>query len=249
MTQTCCSQRGCRQRVNSPLEDAEADASKSTGLLNFLMRDRHGRYDDETEVLTSHGWIPWLQVTGSERFATLSPDGRIKYQYAQRLVRRNHDGPMVRVKTCHVDLLVTPEHRMRAKRRRQSNRERWDLVPASDLFGLRTDSHLVAATGVPSFHWTSSSSLAPARFFIGDGHSRGGTARCPLRKEREITALHQWAGELGYDGGAHRRSLLPGCGRGLSAVREEVLRRQSREDRPEEVLECDPEALRPLSRG
>src|SRR3982750_2117096 len=85
------------------LAQLDADPQRSKGLINFLMRDRHGCYDDETEVLTEFGWVPWPEVTGHERFLTLSPDGCLKYQRALRRIRRRHDGDMVQVRTDHVD--------------------------------------------------------------------------------------------------------------------------------------------------
>src|ERR687886_1643688 len=56
------------------LEQLDADAQRSKGLINYLMRDRHGCYDDDTEVLTEHGWIRWPEVRGDERFMTLAAD-------------------------------------------------------------------------------------------------------------------------------------------------------------------------------
>src|SRR3954447_10270531 len=85
------------------LAQLDADPQRSKGLINFLMRDRHGCYDDDTEVLTASGWVPWPEVTGHERFLTLSFDGRLKYQRALRRIRRRHDGDMVQVRTDHVD--------------------------------------------------------------------------------------------------------------------------------------------------
>ena len=232
------------------LEDVEADAGQSKGLLNFLMRDRHGCYDDETDVLTSHGWVPWPQVTGLERFATLAADGRIEYRRANRLIRRSHDGPMVRITTCHVDLLVTPEHRMWAKRRRQADHERWGLVPATDLFEAP---HRLALGGGK---WNAEFPLDfPAAwfsllgFFIGDGHSRGGAPTFRLRKEREINALLRWAAELGYTvkcrgdnytlvADEDFRLFAKRC---YDTGREKVV--------PGEILECGPDALRALLAG
>ena len=95
------------------LEDVESDASRSKGLVNFLMRERHGCYDADTEVLTSEGWKRWPEVVGDERFLTLSPDGQIECQRAERLVAYDVDGPMVRVRMAQVDLLVTPDHHAR----------------------------------------------------------------------------------------------------------------------------------------
>src|SRR5438552_18655230 len=73
-------------RVSFARRKDEMDASDE-GLIRFLMRDRHGCYDDATDVLTETGWKPWPAVTGQELFATCSADGRLSYQPALRVVR------------------------------------------------------------------------------------------------------------------------------------------------------------------
>jgi len=182
------------------LEDIDADASASTGLINYLMRDRHGCYDDQTEVLTGDGWKRWPDVTGNERFVTRSASGAIVYQRAQRLIRRPHNGPMIRVRRANVDLLVTPDHRMLAKRRRQPHRESWDLVPARDF---RDACHRIPMGGGDWAADDTEGSFPPAfmaliGFFIGDGYSSGSTSAFNLRKEREITFLRTEAERAGY---------------------------------------------------
>jgi thymidylate synthase (FAD) len=182
------------------LEDVESDASRSKGLVNFLMRERHGCYDADTEVLTSEGWKRWPEVVGDERFLTLSPDGQIERQRAERLVAYDVDGPMVRVRMAQVDLLVTPDHRMLARRRRQAHNERWELVPAMDLTlachrlrtgGGRWEPELPAHEYAPGV-------LALLGFFIGDGHSSGGTPSFRLRKDRETSYLLRQAARAGF---------------------------------------------------
>src|SRR5215211_2179479 len=91
-------------------EMTDADA----GLIRFLMRERHGCYDDSTEVLTDRGWKAWPAVTGDELFATRSIIGRLEYQPALRLVRKEYRGHMVGFKGMSLDLMVTPDHRVLA---------------------------------------------------------------------------------------------------------------------------------------
>src|SRR5436309_7636184 len=68
------------------------------GLVRFLMRDRHGCYDDATEVLTDEGWKPWPRVSGDELFATRSIAGALEYQPALRPVRKEYRGHMIGLK-------------------------------------------------------------------------------------------------------------------------------------------------------
>jgi thymidylate synthase ThyX len=70
-------------------------------------------YDDDTEVLTSDGWIPWPKIDGSERFGTLNPESNeLEFQSATERFIADYSGPMYRVQSEQVDLLVTPNHRM-----------------------------------------------------------------------------------------------------------------------------------------
>ncbi len=70
-------------------------------------------YDDETEVLTAGGWKPWPKVDGTEVFGTLNPaTGELEYQQATEVFHAEYAGPMYRVRSEQVDLLVTPNHRM-----------------------------------------------------------------------------------------------------------------------------------------
>lgn len=182
------------------LEDVEADPTKARGLINYLMRDRHGCYDAETEVLTSQGWKRWPDVVGDEEFLTRRADGRIEYQWAERLVAKEVDGPMVRVAMQQVDLLVTPDHRMLARRRRQPHLEVWALRPAHEL--LDASHRLLIGGGA----WGGEELrfgypdgvLELLGFFIGDGHSDGGTPSFRLRKPREIGYLREQAARAGF---------------------------------------------------
>src|SRR6266581_1263976 len=98
-------------RVSFARRKLELDESDE-GLIRFLMRDRHGCYDDATEVLTDSGWRRWPEVNGSEQFATRSPLGTLEYQPALRLVRKEFKGHMIGFKGMSIDLLVTPDHRV-----------------------------------------------------------------------------------------------------------------------------------------
>src|SRR6059036_3172099 len=49
-------------RVSFARRKEEMDEADE-GLIRFLMRDRHGCYDESTDVLTEDGWKAWPTVT------------------------------------------------------------------------------------------------------------------------------------------------------------------------------------------
>jgi thymidylate synthase ThyX len=99
-------------------------------------------YDADTEVLTDRGWVPWPKIDGTETFGTLNPEtGELEYQKATERFEGDYEGPMYRVKSEQVDLLVTPQHRMWIRRHdTQAARRReqpWEVSLASEIAGKR----------------------------------------------------------------------------------------------------------------
>lgn len=170
-------------------------------LINFLIRDRHGCYSDDTEVLTADGWKAWPQVEDGDSFATLDPTtSRVSYQKAQRVVRAPYSGEMYRFKNKHLDLLVTPNHNMLAALRLNSRGE-WSKNSL-----VRADSIGARALRIPKAggKWEGEQSrwlhaeLQLLGFFIGDGNQakRAGTPSFNIRKAREIAFLEQAVAEI-----------------------------------------------------
>jgi thymidylate synthase ThyX len=95
-------------------------------------------YDDQTEVLTTQGWKPWPKVDGTEAFGTLNPQtDELEYQRATEVFHGDYEGPMYRVHSQQVDLLVTPNHRMWVQRHdtraaRRGN-QHFAIEPAENL--------------------------------------------------------------------------------------------------------------------
>ncbi|MGH2852235.1 MAG: FAD-dependent thymidylate synthase [Solirubrobacteraceae bacterium] len=99
-------------------------------------------YDAETEVLTSEGWKTWPDIDGTETFATVNPDtDALEYQRASEHFVAAYDGPMYRVRSEQVDLLVTPNHRMWVRAQdtqaRSRGEEPYRVRLASEIFGRR----------------------------------------------------------------------------------------------------------------
>jgi thymidylate synthase (FAD) len=248
-------------RVSFARRRFEMDES-DVGLVKFLMRDRHGCYDDATEVLTNDGWKPWPDVTGGERFATLSLSGELEYQPALRMVRKEHKGHMIGFKGMSIDLLVTPDHRMLASpmtTREGRENPTFRLLPAHSLL-WRSHRHTTTAAawhGIaePHVHFDGSSFDVRALFgliglFIGDGHLGGSNhIAFNIRKAREIAFLERaasdcrlelkrWAHVYAIPLGPELRGLFARC---YGADRSKQI--------PRELLRHGPEALTSLLDG
>jgi thymidylate synthase (FAD) len=247
-------------RVSFARHKTEMDEGDA-GLIGFLMRERHGCYSDDSDVLTDSGWKPWPAVTGRELFATLAQDGRLEYQPAVRLVRKEYRGHIVGFKGLSLDLRVTPDHRVltaslttRAGRKSPAFR----LRPAHEVYG-RAHRHLSTA----AWHGPAPPALefgpisVPAKpflrlvgFFIGDGNLPSSNhILFNLRKDREVRflevtcseaglELNQWGARYAVPLTADMRRLFARC---YDPKREKVI--------PRELLANAPELLEALYEG
>ena len=193
------------------LAQAEAGDAVSTdetskrdrGLVNYLMRDRHGCYDANTQVLTARGWVAWPEVVESDVFITrnLKTD-QIEYQKAQRIVSDDYDGELYHFKNKHLDLLVTPNHNMVVSHRLNAQGF------YSPLYLRRADETAKRAYRIPKTGgvWVgeeakmtiSESFFKLFGFFIGDGTqaASGSSPTFNIRKEREIDFLEATVNEI-----------------------------------------------------
>lgn len=69
-------------------------------------------YDDRTEVLTDKGWKLFRDVGREDLVASMNPSGEIELVRPSLYVDNEYDGEMYRIRSEHVDLLVTPNHNM-----------------------------------------------------------------------------------------------------------------------------------------
>jgi thymidylate synthase (FAD) len=188
-------------RVSFAVRKEQMD-ERDKGLIRFLMRERHGCYDDATEVLTEEGWKPWGSVVGDERFATRSRGGRLEYQHSLRLLRAEYHGPMIGFSGSTVDQMVTPDHRVVAAplrsgraRARQFHRPiaardvLWRAhshVATATWLGRRSDVLCIGGNWVPARPW-----LQLVGLFIGAGRGpTEGGVEFVSRERRVIASLH-----------------------------------------------------------
>ena len=174
--------------------DELSDADR--GLLAYLVRNRHGCFDSATDVLTADGWKAWPDVDGSERFATLNlATNAIEYQFASRVVRRRHDGPMVRVSMMQVDALVTPDHRV-VSQRFQRFPDGWKfseprLAPALELGEAAHRLLMGGGSWVGSIHDPIRAAIVG--FIAADAHVSDTSIEFHLRREDKIAWLREHA--------------------------------------------------------
>jgi hypothetical protein len=81
-----------------------------------LTNNKHSCYDDQTEVLTSEGWLYFKDLTDKHMVATLINGDTLMYQKPLSIQSYDFNKKMYCVKSNQIDLMVTPNHRMLTKR-------------------------------------------------------------------------------------------------------------------------------------
>lgn len=85
-------------------------------ILNLKVKHREC-YDDKTQILTKNGWKLFKDITEGEEAATLNPETKeLVYQQIERKTEYNYSGKMVCFKNKRINLVVTPEHNVWAKK-------------------------------------------------------------------------------------------------------------------------------------
>lgn len=190
--------------------------SKDRHLIRYLLRHWHC-YDDQTEVLTSDGFVPWPDVKESMKLGIWDPAANtLCYEEPEYLTRDPYKGDMYRVDHGGVDLLVTPEHSMWVRLKDQwdasSKSQGWSgyrLIPANEL-GDRSCVRYSKIAPMVAPTWTGEgfppcnepqALLELIGFFIGDGSARGSRTNgidFHLKKKREIEFLHDCVARVGW---------------------------------------------------
>lgn len=70
-------------------------------------------YDDQTEILTSDGWIAFEELTIEHEVATLNPETHyLEYHKPDRVIKRLYNGPMIEVQKKTLNFCVTTNHKV-----------------------------------------------------------------------------------------------------------------------------------------
>lgn len=69
-------------------------------------------YDDQTEILTEHGWVKFPQLGPHTRVATLNSKGQVEYHVPDERIVQPYVGTLLRFANAKFDFCVTPNHSM-----------------------------------------------------------------------------------------------------------------------------------------
>lgn len=123
--------------------------------------DKFSCYTPDHEILTDSGWIAINQLTTQHKVATLVDDCLV-YQNPTEVQTYDYKGKIYCVKSNHVDLRVTPNHRMYVKSKTPGAKYRMEL--AEDIYGARRHYKKNAENWVPDL------TNAPKELVIENGH-------------------------------------------------------------------------------
>lgn len=88
-------------------------------------------FDKETEVLTRRGWKKFKEVWHNDYILSLNPCTEIpEWVTVKDSIQYHYNGNLIHFKNQLTDIMVTPNHRMYAKRGQKGY---WELVPAEEL--------------------------------------------------------------------------------------------------------------------
>ena len=124
--------------------------TEDDGLLSAKVRhrqictpeegDKFACYTPDHQVLTTKGWIPIGEVTKEHQVATLVTTEKgpsLVYQKPTEVQSYPYEGKMYCVKSNHIDLKVTPNHRMYVAPRPQGKPKKYRIETAEEIYGKR----------------------------------------------------------------------------------------------------------------
>lgn len=88
-------------------------------------------YDDKTEILTKDGWKLFKDLVFKDTVVTLDRKGLLRYTKPTEFIVKEYYGEMIQFQNRHLDLLVTPNHKMYV---RAGDMRSYELVSANEVF-------------------------------------------------------------------------------------------------------------------
>ena len=112
-------------QVNGQMDEAIRRAKDAGGNIFRYC------FDDKTEVLTNRGWKKFKDVWLMDYVLSLNPKTHTpEWVTVRNKINYHYNGELIHFYSNSVDVMVTPNHRMYARKDHQSY---WDLIPAEDL--------------------------------------------------------------------------------------------------------------------
>ncbi len=100
-------------------------------------------YDQETDVLTIHGFKPFVKLDGTEYLYTLNPlTTEIEAMLPDRIIKYHYNGDMIHLKSRNYDLLVTPDHSI-------PYYSKWDWGTGRHIMRFRTAESIGTSDRIP----------------------------------------------------------------------------------------------------
>ena len=109
-----------------------------------------GCYDEQTEILTRRGWLPFRALENNDEVATRNTETKhFEWQVPSRLIDAPYEGDLYHFRSASVDLAVTPNHRMLVTRWPYrlggSSKRKGECLLRADVLGAYTNSKV----GIP----------------------------------------------------------------------------------------------------
>ena len=91
-------------------------------------------YTSDHEVLTTNGWKSIINITKSDKVASLKNGNTLVYTNPITLQKYDYDGELYKVESNQINLVVTPNHRMYVGNREGTN---YKIKLAEEIYGKR----------------------------------------------------------------------------------------------------------------
>jgi len=126
-------------------------------------------YSDDTQTLTENGWKYHYEIDHTkEKIAVFNPDiWKVEYRFANYKYANDYTGEMIHIQGQHLDIQVTPHHRMWVKAKW---RDSWEIIEAKELLDNKYGTEFYVLESAP----LEDKNLTKDRFFIKASKAKRG---------------------------------------------------------------------------
>lgn len=180
-------------------ETVKTKKKSSAELLKMLASEGHHCYDDQTQILTTRGWLYFGDLQLQDRVCAVDINtGLAHFETPELIYSDDYSEPMFYAIGKHIDTAVTKGHRMVVSQKRLANGtdygKQWEFQTPEQI-NNKSRKFLIAAQieNDDCFDFNLAKLIG---FFIGDGYSVNGTRlQFHIKKQRKIDYLYS----LGFD--------------------------------------------------